>query len=88
MIFDWFKIFNATEFLATDLVSRSLTVTLEKYGEKTILITRGNLLSITVDGVFLPVGFLDENPYIDVDETLAVLQDADGDVWLGIRIPE
>lgn len=82
MDFNWYELFNKAEFLATGLVSRLLTVTLEGIGQKEILITKGNELSILYDGVFLPVGFTGKNPFIF--ESTAVFEDEDGMIWLGV----
>lgn len=82
MDFNWFELFNKAEFLATGLTSRTLTVILEGIGEKEILITKGNELSISYDGVFLPINFKEENPF--VFEERAVFEDADGVIWLGV----
>lgn len=84
MEFNWFLLFNKAEFLATGLVSRLLTVTLEGIGEKQILITKGNEVSITYEGVFLPINFTLKNPFV-ADER-AVFEDDNGDVWLGVKI--
>lgn len=83
MDFNWFELFNKAEFLSTGLVSRTLTVILEGIGEKEILITRGNELSILYDGVFLPLNLKEENPYV-FDER-AIFEDADGVIWLGVK---
>jgi hypothetical protein len=86
MTYDWFNIFNLTEFLATGLVSRTVTVILGNYGEKEILITKGNVTSISYDGTLLPLQFAGRNPY--AFGGYAVYQDTNNDVWLGIEIPE
>lgn len=87
MTFDWYKIFNLAEFMALNLVSRSLTVVLEGAGEKDILIVRGNTVSIVFEDVFLPIEFEDDNPFVrEGDEkSYAVYKDESGDVWLGIE---
>lgn len=87
MNFNWYLLFNLTEFLATDLVSRVLTVSLEEVGEKSILITRGNLVSLVYEDVFLPIEFQSDNPLIREgdDASYAVYKDVNQDVWLGIE---
>lgn len=87
MTFNWYSLFNATEFLATGLVSRVLSVTLDGVGDAEILITcPDNQVQVTYDGVFMPVGFAGKNPYVRAP--YAVAQDEDGNVWLGIEVPE
>ncbi len=83
-MFDWFKLFLLSDFIDDDLVSRTLTVFLTGKGEKDILITQGNEVALTVDGVFLPLNFADKNPH--AFDGMAVYQDADGYVWLGYEV--
>ncbi len=73
------------EFLAEELVSRTLHVIMEGVGQKDILITKGNEMSVVYEGTLLPVNFKGDNPY--VRDGLAVYLDAQNDVWLGIAIP-
>lgn len=88
MNFDWYKIFNLTEFEATGLVSRTVTVFMEGIGTQEILITKGNLVSMMYADTLLPVEFLDKNPYSRAgdDHTYAVFKDEAADVWLGIGV--
>jgi hypothetical protein len=82
--YDWYKIFSLTDFLNEEITSREMIVLLESIGRTTVLISRGNLVSITYNGVFLPVNFLENNPYID--SGLASYVDDDNNVWLGIEV--
>ena len=84
MIYNWYKLFSKTEFEATGLASRRLVVELEDLGEVVVLISRGNLLSITYDDVYLPINLVDQNPY--AQENYAVYLDADNYVHLGIEV--
>jgi hypothetical protein len=86
MNYDWYLLFNQTEFMATELVSRTIKVSLEGLGEKDILIIRSNDISIVYADVMLPVEFNGENPFVrEGDEgTYAVYKDDDENVWLGI----
>lgn len=84
--YDWYRLFNVDDFLATELVSRQLVEVLQDRGRQTFLISRGNLLSITWQGVFLPLEFLDTNPY--VDEGMASYVAADRWAWVGFEKPE
>ena len=86
MNYQWFLIFNLTEFLATNLVSRTVKAVLEGIGQKDILITRGNEVSMIYEDVLLPIGFNTDNPYLreGEDNTYAVYKDASQNVWLGV----
>lgn len=82
MIFDWYKILNRGEFEAAGLVSREVDVILEGIGQKTVLVTRGNLVSIVYDGVMLSIGLSGSNPFIFGG--YAAYLDQNDDIWLGI----
>lgn len=84
MTVNWFKIINRAEFEATGLVSREVQVVLTGIGLRTILVTKGNLFSLTYDGTMLSAGLGDQNPFISGD--YAAYEDAAGDVWLGVRV--
>lgn len=82
MIYYWYKILNRQAFEATGLVSRTYTLDLERLGVVDILVTKGNLLSLTYEGVMLPVYLNNENPF--EFEGLAVYEKLDGDIYLGV----
>ena len=84
MIYDWYKLFNLDSFLAEEITSREMIVLLETLGRTSILVSRGNLVSITYDEVYLPVNYEDENPYYD--SGLASYVDDDNNVWLGVEV--
>lgn len=84
MIYKWFKIFNLTEFLATNLVSRTYTIELEGIGVKDILATQGNTNSITYDDVMLSINMNAKNPF--EFEGKAVYLSETNDVWLGLPV--
>lgn len=79
--YDWYNLFNLTEWLATGLVARTLLVNLESRGRMQFEVTQGNETGIRLDDIFLPVNFLEQNPY--VQETYAVYLDTNNDVWFG-----
>lgn len=82
-MFDWYKLFNKEDFEASGLVSRTLTVELADIGLKSILITKGNLIGITYEGVFLPVNLNGVNPFYF--EGYGVYLRDNGDVYLGVQ---
>lgn len=83
MTFDWYKLLNRGEFEASGLVSKELDVILDGVGQKTVLVTKGNLYSIVIDGVMLSIGVTAANPF--VFEGYAVYLDSNDDMWLGIE---
>ncbi len=84
MTFDWYKIFNLTEFEALDLVSKAYILNLEGLGEQTVMVFKGNEVSIQYDDVTLPIQLHDENPF--VFDGYAVYIDENDDVFLGVEI--
>ncbi len=96
MNYDWFWVFNAADFGVADLVSRTYGVILEGIGAKEVLVTQGNLLGMTYDGVYLPINLNGNNPFkfadvsalqtSDTGDSLAVQIDENNDVWLGILV--
>lgn len=83
-MYNWFKIINKTEFLATGLVSRTVTLNLEGIGQRDILVTIGHRLGITYDGVLLTPELNGLNPF--AFDGYAAYIDANNDVYLGIEI--
>jgi hypothetical protein len=82
--FDWYLIVNKTEFELDELPSREVTVVLEGVGQKTVMVTKGILISLVYDGVMLSPGLNDENPF-GFGTYAAYIDDA-GDVYLGIPV--
>jgi len=83
-IYDWFKIFNLDEFLATGFVSKTYEYNFVGVGLKDILVTRGNLNSVLFDDVFLAINLNQNNPF-ELDNR-AVYIDSNDDVWVGIKV--
>lgn len=81
-IYKWFKVFNLGEFTDLGLVSQEVTLELDELGLKDFLITQGNLVSITHEGVILPINLNELNPF--EFESMAVYLDEDLlDVYIG-----
>lgn len=86
-MYDWYKIFNLTEFMALNLVSRTYTLNLQDIGQKDILVTRGNLVSIVYNDVMVSLDLLDENPF-EFEGFAIIKNPATQDVYLGISVNE
>ena len=84
--YDWYQIFNLDEFNALGLVSREYEFILDEIGLKTILVTKGNLVSMTYEGVMLSLNLNEKNPF-EFDGH-ACYVDSDSNVFLGIEIEE
>ena len=83
MQYRWFKIFNRTEFEALGLPSRTYTVNLQGVGQRDILVTKGALIGVVFDEVFLTLD-LNGNPFAMDDR--AIYEDALNDVYVGIAV--
>lgn len=91
MIFEWYKIFNLTEFTALGLVSKSYTPTLEDIGEEEFLVVKGNTTSVIFRDVMLPIKFNGDNPTSrEGDEGTygVLLKESTQDVYVGIAVDE
>lgn len=77
----FYQIFNYQSFLDTDLVSRTYSLVFSDLGPKEVLVTRGNLVSITYDGILLSLNLNDESPFYF--EEHAIYLHTDGFVYLG-----
>ncbi len=87
MIYDWFLIFNLTEFEALGLVSKLYTIELEDVGEKDILVVMGNNPGMIYEDIFLSLNMNDENPFAFEDHAIYLNEDTQ-DVYLGILVDE
>jgi hypothetical protein len=86
-VYDWYKIFNLPDFVATGLVQRSFVMNLEGRGIQTFVVSQGNEVSIYYDDAFLPVNFLGRNLF--VQGLYAVYKDPDtNNVWFGFQNDE
>lgn len=84
MTYNWYKVFNKTEFEATELVSIEYELLLTGIGLKTFLVTRGNCLGITIDEWFLAIGIREDNPFIFNGR--AIFWDINDDIWYGVPV--
>lgn len=86
MSYTGYFIFNKAEFEALALGSKTYQVNLPDLGVKDVLVTQGNVLGITFEGVYLPININDKNPY--TRDGYGVELDENDDVYLGIEVPE
>lgn len=85
--YDWYKIFNKEDFEDTELVSKKYNFDLEGLGPKEFLVTKGNTVALTYEGIFLPVQLGDANPY-SIDSMAIFLDEETDDVYLGFLVEE
>lgn len=84
MNFTWFKIFNKAEFEALGLTSKKYTLILQGIGQKDILVTKGEGIGITYEGIFLSLKLNDQNPF--PFDGYAIYEAANQDIYLGVEI--
>lgn len=84
--FNFFNIFNATEFLALGIPSRTITPDLIGYGPTEILIVHGIALGIVIDGIFLSLNLNGVDPFYY--EGYCIRIDDNSDVWVGIEVQD
>lgn len=82
----FYRIFNLAEFEALDLVSKTYTIEFTDLGLQSFLVTKGNLISITYNGVMVSLNLNDHKPF--EFEGYAIVQLDDGYVYLGIEKDE
>jgi hypothetical protein len=85
MTYTWYKIFNLTEFEDLGLVSKAYTLNLSGIGQKSILVFKGNEVSVQYEGVTLPIQLNTKNPF-EFDGHAVYLDTDTDDVYLGIAI--
>lgn len=86
MNYDWYKVFNKTEFEALGLVSKNYQLDLEGQGIKNVLVTKSLTLGVLFDDVYLSLELNDKNPMEFEDK--AVYIDENDDVWIGYAVEE
>lgn len=86
MAFNAYFIVNKNDFQALGLCSKVYTKVLGDLGQKDILVTEGNLISLTYEGVILSIDSNDENPF--KFDGFAALLDENDDIYLGIEIED
>ena len=82
--YDWYKIINLEEFEDEELVSKEVELNLEGKGTKTVLVTKGNAVSIQIDDAFLTVNLNSRNPF--EFENMACYLDDNDDIWVGFAV--
>ena len=82
MEYNWFRIFNTSEFVGVDFTSKTYNLNLETLGFKDVLVCKGNLFSMTYEGVMLTIGLNDSNPF-EFDGYASFINDV-GTVYLGV----
>lgn len=82
--YDWYLIFNLTDFLALDLVSKTYSKELQDKGLTDFLVTKGNTVGVTIDGVFLAINMADQNGF-NFEERSIYLDNETQDVYVGFK---
>lgn len=87
-LFNWYLIFNRHEFEEFKIPSKMYSVILNGIGEKDILATRGNLLSIVYNStmVSLDTGEDPQRPFLGpfFMDNIGIYQNENSDIFLGV----
>lgn len=88
MSYDWYKIINRAEFLASGLVQKELDLVFEGVGSVQVIVTSGFRVSLVYEGALLSIGVIDDdvaafNPY-EFGGYAVYVNSAD-DIFLGIN---
>lgn len=87
MIYNWFKIFNMTEFLALNIGSKKYEYNLSGVGQSDFIVYLGNVVSIMYLDEFMPVNLYE--PALYKKGSYAVYRDdITGNVWFGFLVNE
>ena len=86
MIYDWYRIFNLTEFLALGLYSKVYTFNLQDIGIRDVLVTSGKTTAITYEDSMLSLNLNGKNPFQFEGKSVYVAEN--NDVYLGIAVNE
>lgn len=80
MNYNWYNLFNLTEFEETGLVSRTITTSLLGIGSEDVLITKGFQTCITYKEALLKINDQEVFSF----GGYATYLDENADVWLGV----
>jgi hypothetical protein len=84
MIFDFFTVANTSDLI--DRASKEVTLFLEGYGEKKVIVTNGNYIGVQIDNVFLANNINGKSPFVFDDHCLRILDD--GSIQIGFKVNE
>lgn len=79
--YDWYKLFNRTEFEALGVPSRQYTMEFQDRGLKTFMATKGIGVSVLIDDVFLMADLNNKNPF--VFDSMVISTDSENNIWVG-----
>ena len=82
--YNFYEIFKESEFSALGVISKTYTLELEGIGLKDVLVTKGNLLGITYEGVYVPLGVGTATNFYQRDG-FAILREGDA-ISLGVEV--
>ncbi len=81
-IYNWYKIFNITEFLALNIGSKIYDLNLNGVGQSTFKVYLGNIVSVNYLDEFMPVNLYTEALY-EKNSYAIYRDDSTGDVYFG-----
>ena len=86
-IYNWYKIFNIDEFLATNLGSKIYNVSLQGVGDAVFTVFLGNVVSVMYLDEFMPLDMYTP-PLYEKDQYALYRDDENGDIYFGFLVIE
>lgn len=85
MIFDWYLVYNLTDFDALNIHSKSIPLNTEDRGLINLIITKGQYYGVNFvdDDIFLAVGINNQNPFNLGSRSVAI--DTHNNLWIGLE---
>lgn len=85
MIFDWYLVYNLTDFDALSIPSKFIALNTEDRGLINLTITKGQYYGVNFldDDIFLAVGINNQNPFNLGSRSVAI--DEDNNLWIGLQ---
>lgn len=84
-IYNWYKIFNLTEFLALNIGSKTYELNLTGVGESVFNVYSGNIVSINYLDEFMPVNLYPEQIYEKLSYAIC-RDDLTNDIYFGFLV--
>lgn len=80
----WYRVFHQSETDNLPYVEKDFD--LEGYGDATVRLCRGTVPALMFEGQYLVPELNGRNPFITLDGKFGATLDAQGYVWLGIKL--
>lgn len=80
----WYRLFHKSEASGVPYVERKFD--LEGYGDATVRLCQGSVPALVFEGCYLVPELNGRNPFITPDGKYGAVLDAEGYLWLGVKL--